>query len=151
MSAFQAAVDRLQARRGQPLRSWGPVTLDAVTLARFHEALGWPNPAAAGSVPPAVLLQLGNIEIDVTRDARPHEDLDPGLTNALNGGTALHWYRALLPGEAISGRSAIKDAFLREGKSGTSAVVLQETVFLDGAGEPVARAEKTTIFRGAVA
>lgn len=147
-TVFQEPIDRLVARRDELLSAWGPVTLDAVTVARFSEALGWPVEANKETVPPAILLQLGNVEIDITRDARPHEDIDPGLVNAVNGGTAMRWFRPLKAGEGISGQVRLKDAYIREGKSGAMAIVLIETIFLDIASQPVASAQKTTIFRG---
>ncbi len=145
---FYEPVERLKRRRGEVLDSWGPVTLDAVTVSRFHEALCWPEQMPPGSPPPAVLMQLGNIEVDLTKDARPHKSLAPGLTNSVNGGTKMTWARPLVAGEAISGRVCLKDAYAREGKSGPLAMVVVETIFVDGAGKVAARTEKTTIFRG---
>jgi hypothetical protein len=144
----QSAVQRVASRVGEILRAWGPVQLDAATIARFDEAEGWPVAVdAGGAVSPAILLQLGNERADVHHDRRPHETLDPGLKNPVNGGTAAWWTRPLRPDEAIRGEVAIKSAYVREGKNGKLAFVVLETRFLDMAGAPVGRAEKTVIYR----
>ncbi len=104
-------------------------------------------PDSGGAVSPAILLQLGNDPVDVHHDRRPHETLDPGLKNPVNGGTAIWWTRPLQPDEPVRGEVAIKSAYVREGKNGKLAFVVLETRFLDTSGAPVARAEKTVIYR----
>ena len=146
-SPFYASVERLAARRGEVMKTWGPVTMDAVSVARFEEALGWPTYVA---LPPAILMQLGNETIDIHRDERPRETIDETLGNPVNGGATIRWLRSLCPGEAISGRVSLKDAYVRDGKSGPLAIVLIETTFLDTSDRPVAVSEKTTIYRGRI-
>jgi N-terminal half of MaoC dehydratase len=148
-SDFEQAVERLKARRGERLASWGPVTLDPERIVHFREALAWPVGAAA--VPPAILMQLGNVDIDVTRDVRPHEQLDPGLSKGVNGGSSMTWQRALRVGELISGEVRIKDATVRTGKSGQIAIVQIETTFVDANHQTVASAERSTVYRGGAA
>ena len=140
-------IGRVQARQGEILRRWGPIPLDPVTLSRFDEAEGWPTARGDGAVSPAILLQLGNPPVDVHHDRRPHETIDPGLKNPINGGTAVWWNRPVRAGEIVTGEVSIKTAFARPGKAGPLGFVVVQTVFLDADAAQIGRAEKTIIFR----
>lgn len=148
-AAAATPVERLQVRHGEVLRRWGPLLLDPVTIARFEEAEGWPvQPLPTGTVPPALLLHLGNETVDVHHDRRPHETLDEGLKNPVNGGSAVWWLRPVGLGEAVSGEVSIGAVSTRQGKSGPLALVVLDTRIIDATGALVARIEKTMIFRG---
>jgi N-terminal half of MaoC dehydratase len=140
-------IERVLARQGEILRRWGPIPLDPVTLSRFAEAEGWPSARGDGTVSPAILLQLGNAPVDVHNDQRPHETIDPGLKNPINGGTAVWWSRPVRPGEIVSGEVSLKTAFTRQGKAGPLGFVVVQTRFLGTGAELIGRAEKTIIFR----
>ncbi len=141
-------VERLQARRGEVLRQWGPLELDSITIARFNEAEGWPvQPQAKATVQPALLLQVGNEVVDVHHDRRPHETLDEGLRNPVNGGTAVWWSRPVVAGETVSGTVSIGSVSTRQGKSGPLALVVLETRITASDGTLVERTDKTVVFR----
>lgn len=147
-AGIEAAVDRLKGRLGETLRSWGPERLEPVLVERFREAIGVPS-GEEQPVPPTMLMHLGGGRVDVERDVRPREVIDDVLLNPVNGGTSYTWLRPLKAGDEISGTVLLKDAYLREGRSGPLAMVITQTRFSDGSGEDVAVAEKTMIYRGA--
>lgn len=142
------AVDRLASRRGEVLRTWGPVNIDPIVVTRFREAIGWPGAADPATIPPTLLIHLPEDPIDVHRDIRPREVLDDKLINPVNGGTRYEWLRPLKMGEPVSGRVTLFEATLREGKSGPLAIVVTETLFLDAHDNIIARMEKTMVYRG---
>lgn len=147
-TGLNQAVERLASRRGEILRTWGPVNIDPIIVSRFREAVGWPMAAGSTAIPPTILIHLPEDPIDVHRDVRPREVLDDKLVNPVNGGTHYEWLRPLQMGEAVSGQVKLFAATLREGKSGPLAVVVTETLFLDANETIIARMEKTMIYRG---
>jgi N-terminal half of MaoC dehydratase len=148
-SAMRDAVERLAARAGETIVQWGPVEIDAVTVARFREALGLPaRDDDATYVPAIVLAHIPRRSVEVHRDARPSEQVDQALGNPVNGGTQFEFLRPLHIGDRIHGRTTVHSARLRAGKAGPLAVVVKETVYSDATGANVARQQHTMIYRG---
>lgn len=143
------AVARLAERVGDTLSSWGPVRLDAVTIARFVEAVGLPPRDDADlHVPGIILAVMPRRPIDVHQDVRPAEQVDNVLGNPVNGGTRFEFLRPLRPGESIHGTVSLKEATLRSGRSGPLAIVVKRTVYSSDSGEVLARRDHTMIYRG---
>ena len=145
---MSAAIARLAARVGETIASWGPVSCDAVTVARFLEAVGLPARNDADQYVPAIILAvIHRRPIDVHQDARPSEQVDKALGNPVNGGTRFEFLRPIRIGETVRGTVVLKEATLREGRSGPLAIVVKRTTYSNGAGEILGHQDHTMIYR----
>jgi len=147
---LQQSIDRLRTTIGSRLKDLGSSTVDPASVRRYREALGLdPNPALGA--PAMMVAHLLRPDADVTVDQRPSESIDAVLVDPVNGGTEIQITRPLLMGEAIRGEMLLADAYLREGRSGTLAVVITASRFTDAQEREVATLRSTMIYRGAKA
>jgi len=145
--SIQESVDRLRARIGSRLRGLGAASVDPVSVRRFREALGL-DPDPALGVPPMMVAHLLRADADVAVDRRPSESIDAVLTDPVNGGTEIRIHRPLRLGETIQGELVLADAYLREGRSGTLAVVVTESRYTDAENLEIATLSSTMVYRG---
>ncbi|MCC7425296.1 MAG: MaoC family dehydratase N-terminal domain-containing protein [Alphaproteobacteria bacterium] len=146
-----AGIAALSARIGEEIASWGPVEIDRTTVSRYWEALGFPGrPRDCEIVPLTLLALLPRRPVDINRDVRPSEQVDNALGNPVNGGTTFTIKRALHIGERVRGRTALTEAFVREGRSGPLGIVVKQTSFWGDDGTEIGAVDRTTIYRGGI-
>jgi hypothetical protein len=147
-----AGIAALADRIGEEIASWGPVTLDSVTVSRYWEALGFPGRARDCGVIPLTLLALyPRRPIDVHDYSRPVEQIDSALGNPVNGGTTFIFKRPMRMNEQVRGRTSLKEAYVREGRSGPLGIVIKRTEFWGEDGTEIGSVDRTTVYRGGVA
>jgi len=132
-------VEKVRARIGE-VSAPVTMTVEAGHLRRWCEAIGDPNPRWREEAPPTFLAAMG---AELPRVA---EALEYGQ-GWLNGGDAFEYARPVRPGDQITARTRLVDAYEKQGKSGSMLFLVTETVFTDPKGATVASIRGTRIRR----
>jgi len=146
-----ASIAALSVRLGEEISRWGPVEVDRTTVSLYWEALGFPGRERdCGIVPLTLLALLPRRAVDIHQDVRPSEQVDKALGNPVNGGTTFTIRRTPRLGEKVRGRTSLKEAFVRDGRSGPLGIVVKQTQFWSEDGEELGSVDRTTVYRGGI-
>ena len=114
--------------------------MEAGHVRRFCEAVGDPNPRWREEAPPTFLVALG------TETPEIPEVLEYGK-GWLNGGDRFDYLEPVRPGNVITSRTVLKDAYEKQGSSGALLFLVFDTEYTNQDGRPVARIRGTRIRR----
>jgi hypothetical protein len=132
-------LERIRAQIG-----WqGPVrttTVEAGHVSRFCAAIGDPNPRWREEAPPTFLVALGTEVPDIP------EVLEYGK-GWLNAGDRFEYEEPVRPGDTISARITLVDAYEKQGASGSLLFLVFETEFINQEGRAAGRVRGTRIRR----
>ena len=132
-------LDRIRARIGweSPART---TTVEAGHLRRFCAAIGDPNPRWLREAPPTFLVALG------TETPEIPEVLEYGK-GWLNGGDRFEYQEPVRPGDTITSRTMLTEAYEKQGTSGSLLFLIFDNEFTNQHGRPAARVRGTRIRR----
>jgi hypothetical protein len=114
--------------------------VEAGHLRRFCEAIGDPNPRWLAEAPPTFLVALG------TETPEIPEVLEYGK-GWLNGGDRFEYLEPVRPDDVITSRMVLKDAYEKQGSSGSLLFLVFDTEFVNQQGRLAARIRGTRIRR----
>ena len=132
-------IDRIKTRigvEGPPVTA----TVEAGHVRRFAEAIGDPNPRWKAEAPPTFLVAL----VAAATHLDDAEDFGKGW---LNGGNRFEYFKPVMIGDQITGRTHIADVFDKAGSSGDLLFIVSETRYTNQRGELVATLRGTIIRR----
>jgi len=107
---------------------------------RFCEAVGDPDPRWTHEAPPTFVVTL------LTEPPQLPEAYDYG-SGWLNGGDRFEYLEPVRPGDVITSRTVLKDAYEKQGSSGSLLFLVFDTEFTNQQGSVAARIRGTRIRR----
>ncbi len=124
----------------------GVVELTPELVDRYTELIGIPKPDTADDG--RVEAPTAMLNVFFTRNQEQGADVKlEGATVGLNAGRAIELHAPIYVGDRLTRYAVLQDVYSKTGRSGTMAFEVWEILFRNDAGELVARARDSMVFR----